>query len=120
MGIVKGNFNIESPAHRGWIMGHFMEDESPFKTENVEIKWGIHKAGEKKEVVAQNCTAHSLGILIRGKFTFLFDNQKVTLDKEGDYAFYSSGTAHSWTVEQDCLFLTIRWPSVSNDQKPAQ
>ncbi len=120
MNITTGNFNTESPSHRGWIMGHFMEDTSPFKTGNVEIKWGVHKKGENKEVVAQNSEAHSLGILIKGKFTFIFGDQKITLEKEGDYAFYPSGTAHSWTVEEDCLFLTIRWPSLPNDQKPVK
>lgn len=120
MDIVTGNFNGESNNHRGWIMGHFMEDMSPFKTENVEIKWGIHKAGKSKEVIAQNTKSHSLGILIRGKFTFVFKTQNVTLVKEGDYVFFPSGTPHSWIADEDCLILTVRWPSIPNDQKPLQ
>lgn len=120
MQIVKGNFNKESPSHRGWIMGHFMEEGSPFKTGNVEIKWSTHKAGEHKEVVAQNNSAMSLGILVRGCFTFNFPDHKVTLKNEGDYVFYPAGTSHSWIVDQDCLMIAVRWPSFPNDQKPVK
>jgi glyoxylate utilization-related uncharacterized protein len=99
-------------------MGHFMEDSSPFKTNAVEIKWGIHKAGETKEVAALNMEAQTLGILIKGKHTVIFGNERITLDKEGDYIYFPAGISHSWVVEEDCLFLTVRWPSIPNDQKP--
>jgi len=116
MKILKGNLSQEAVKHRGWILGHFMEEGSPFKTGNVGIKWGNHKKGDHKEIVAKNSLSHSLGILIRGKFTFVFQDQTISLDQEGDYVYYPSGTAHSWIVDEDCLILTIRWPSVPNDQ----
>ena len=40
-----GNFNIESQNHKDWIIGHFMEENSPFKNNNFKIKWGKRKKG---------------------------------------------------------------------------
>jgi len=117
MDIVKGNFDDETDTHRGWIMGHFMEEDSPFKTENIEIKWGKHKAGEHKKSAAKNEKAKTLTILIKGRFTLTFYNQKIILYKEGDYCFWEAGTYHSWFADEDSLILTIRWPSLSGDQK---
>lgn len=119
MELKKGNFTSEAPNHRGWILGHFMGPDSPFATENVEIKWGNEPAGSRKEVAAQNTQAQSLAILIRGSFTFFFNEGEITLDKEGDYVFYPAGVSHSWVSNEDSLILTVRWPSIPNDQKPS-
>src|SRR3972149_384308 len=108
--IIKGNVNNEASEHRGWIMGHFMPDSSPFKTSNVEVKWGNHKAGDAKKSFAKNIKAQSLFILLKGKETFTFPDITITLDKEGDYIFYSAGVAHSWIADEACLNLIIRWP----------
>lgn len=117
MNIIQGNFNDKLTSHRGWVVGHFMEEDSPFNTKNVEIKWGKHKSGEYKEFVAKNEKAKTLTILIRGKFTLIFGNKKIILHKEGDYCFWESGVSHSWVADEDSLVLTIRWPSLPDDQK---
>lgn len=118
MDIERGNFNGTASLHRGWVMGHFMEEGSPFKTESFEIKWGRHQAGEHKEIAAHNDTAKSLAILIRGEFVVSFGDKEIVLNKEGDYVFWESGVVHSWRAKKDSLVITIRWPSVPEDQKP--
>jgi hypothetical protein len=116
--IVSGNLHKTSKEKRGWIMGHFMNPDSPLKTQNCELKWGEHKKGEKREKVSTIDNASSLAILIRGEFTMVFPGKKeVKLKKEGDFVFYGPKTPHSWHVEKDCLLLTLRWPSLPKIKK---
>jgi len=111
--------NKATQKYRGWVLGHFINEDSPFKTQNVEVKWGVHKEGESKANVEANDTASSLAVLIRGKFALSFPAQdkNITLENEGDYVFYGPDTPHSWQVLEDCLVITIRWPSIPKDQK---
>ena len=118
MNVITGNFNIVANEHKGWVVGHFMEESSPLKTNDLEIKWGVNKAGDTKIAPAKNTQAKSLAILIKGKVKLQFNDKDITLRKEGDYCFYDAGVSHSWIVEEDSLTITIRWPSLSGDQTP--
>lgn len=114
--ILQGNINNPDTTKKKWFIGHFM-DEGPLKTENFELKWGKHKKGEKDTGGTEYKKAKTVGILIYGKFKFDFPsgNKTITLSKEGDYCFYDSGIAHNWEVLEDCLILSIRWPSLPKD-----
>ncbi len=117
--ITSGNFNSQSEAYRGWIIGHFIDPSSPFHTSDFELKWGNHSAGESKSQVGTNQTAQSLAILISGQFQFEFPDQKQTiiLKQLGDYVYYPAGISHTWKALEDCLLLTLRWPSLPHDQQ---
>jgi hypothetical protein len=43
-----GNANDDAHTNRGWLIGHFMGDETR-NTDAVEIKWGIHPAGQRRD-----------------------------------------------------------------------
>jgi len=113
--ILFGNFEKEKESHRGWVAGHFLDEDSPLKISDFELKWGRHKKGEKREDIASASDVKSLAILISGKFKFDFpdENNSFVLEKEGDFCYYA-GVSHSWEVLKDCLILTLRWPSVSS------
>lgn len=117
--IICGNFNKETKEHRGWGIGFFMNPDSPFKIKEFEVKWGRHKKGEFKKDIGVNKIAKTISILVYGKVIVNFpkQNRKVVLEKEGDYAFWGPNIVHSWKVEKDALVVTIRWPSMPNDQK---
>jgi len=61
-----------------------------------------------------------MSVLIRGRFRLMFDEganmHEVLLAREGDYALWDAGVAHSWITEEDSVILTVRWPSVPQDQ----
>lgn len=119
--IINGNLNanVESKT-RGWFIGHFMEKDSFFKNEDFEVRWGVHPKGDKKSQIAANKTAKTLSILIKGKFALKFpkDNKEIILAKQGDFAFWDAKVFHTSEALEDSIILTIRWPSVSNDQFP--
>ena len=115
-----GNFSSSNLEHRGWVVGHFLDPDSPFKITDFELKWGNNPRGARKSVAGSNQIAQTLAILIRGKIQYDFPetNQTIILDKEGDYIYWSSGVSHKWEVLEDVLTFTLRWPSLPDDQIP--
>lgn len=111
--LLTGNFNKTASEHRGWVIGNFMDKQSPFCTKNFEVKWGKHKKGESKGTVTQT-NADSLAILVYGKHAIKFPSlrKEIVLEKEGDYLFFPRGVDHTWETLEDTLMLTIRWPSI--------
>ncbi len=126
--IIQGNLEELAAEHKDWVLGHFMKEGSPFKTSAFELKWAKLKAGEKKSSLGTQKTAKTLSILVYGKFEFDFPKEslsrtsgkvrgkKIILSKEGDYCFYDAGVTHSWRILEDCLLISIRWPSIPGDQ----
>lgn len=117
--ISSGNLNTkESKLNKGWFIGHFIENNEFFKTQDFEVAWKVHKKGDKNESIAKNKIAKTLSVLIKGKclWTFPEKNNQIILENEGDYIFWDSGIAHSWEILEDSTILTIRWPSINGDQ----
>lgn len=105
-----GNAHTDAPAHRGWIVGSFIPD-SIRQQEGVEIKWGIHAKGEGRADWAPAGDQTAILILISGRFRLDLPTGPVTLEQQGDYAMWGPGTEHSWEALEDCVMLTVRWPT---------
>lgn len=117
--VIVGNADDDGQAHRGWLVGHFAGSSGvPTYTEAVEVKWGVHPAGERRVVSAVNATATSLSLLVRGRFRLGFPERAVVLEREGDYALWPPGVAHDWHAEEESVVVTIRWPSLPADHAP--
>lgn len=114
--IFQGNVEELGKETKGWFFGHFMKEGTPFKTDDFEVKWGKQQKGDMDKVAASNKTAKTLAVLVRGEFLFRFPGKEILLEKEGDFVFYDAGVAHAWEVPEDCLLLSIRWPSKLGDQ----
>ena len=106
-------------GRRGWFIGHFVAPRAgPAATDMVEVKWGVHAAGEIKEIERVNQTATTMSLLVSGRFRLDFPShgRSVTLARAGDYAIWSPGVSHRWRVLEDAVVITIRWPSRPDDQ----
>ena len=114
--VVFGNSQEEGANRRGWFIGHFITPaDDPRSTSDLEVKWGVHKAGEGRSEWATNAQATTLSILISGRFRIQFPEQEVVLSRQGDYALWCPGVPHTWVAEEDSTILTVRWPSLSGD-----
>ncbi len=111
-----GNAAVDGDEHRGWLLGHFLDRSDGVRAaEAVEVKWGVHPAGEERATAAVNATATTLSILVRGRFRITFPDGECLLAREGDYALWPPGTPHHWRAEEDSVVLTVRWPSRPGD-----
>jgi hypothetical protein len=118
--VITGNAASIAPHRHGWFLGHFITEDPARATPHVEVKWAHHKKGETNRAFAANKTAHSLSILISGRFRLQFQEpagiREVLLHAQSDFALWPPGLPHNWLAEEDSIILTVRWPSLPNDQ----
>ena len=112
-----GNASTDSKDRRGWLIGHFIEDSDDIRaTNDVEIKWGNHSAGEERETWVTDDYRTTVIILVRGRFRLNLGAESILLEKRGDYVMWGAGIDHSWRAEDDSVVVTVRWPSLVNAQ----
>lgn len=103
----------------GWFIGHFVAPGAgPATTDMVEVKWGVHAAGETKAAPGVNRTATTMSLLVSGRFRLDFPShgRSITLARPGDYAVWAPGVSHRWRVLEHAVVITVRWPSRPDDQ----
>jgi quercetin dioxygenase-like cupin family protein len=109
-----GNAVDESGQYRGWLLGHFIDTapDSVRKTDALEIKWGIHPAGQSRDAWTSGEKRSTLVIMVDGRFRVDLAVGSVTLKSQGDYLTWGPGIDHSWQAEEDSTVITVRWPSI--------
>ncbi len=110
-----GNAHTDGAGNRGWLLGHFMDESDDVRASDaVEVKWGVHPAGEGRDAWSTNEQRTTLLILVSGRFRLDLSVGSFTLEREGDYALWGAGIDHSWQAEKDSIVITVRWPSLPN------
>jgi len=108
-----GNANDDADQYRGWLLGHFMPPETSVRaTDALEVKWGLHPAGQRRDGWTEAEERSTLLLLVNGRFRLDLPNTSVTLQRQGDYVVWGKGIDHSWQAEEDSTVITVRWPSV--------
>lgn len=46
--IILGNAQTDGMLRNGWFIGHFVDDDPVRYSTDVEVKWGVHAAGESR------------------------------------------------------------------------
>lgn len=105
-----GNAGSEGADRRGWFVGGFMDDGDVRMSKHVEIKWGVHEAGEQRANWQDEERRTTVLILISGRFRIDLSVDNQVLTRQGDYAMWGPGIGHSWQAEEDSVVVTVRWP----------
>ena len=115
MDIITGNLNEKRQLEHGnWVVGHFIAEGSPFRTENFEVKWINRKKGVIKKGALAKRQASTLVILIQGKMMIRFpgSKNKALLKEQGDFVYYDANqTLHESETLEDTVAIVLRWPS---------
>ncbi len=124
-----GNAAEDSAQFRHWLVGDIASwtrsDGNPIdlpraglrNTKDVEIKWGIHPAGEARaDGWVGSSGKRAVSILLRGRFNISFRDglnpaahTEVCLSRQGDYVLWGEQHEHDWRAVEDSLVLTVRW-----------
>ena len=107
-----GNATLTGRDHGGWFVGPFLSVEAGIRhTDVLEVKWGLHMAGDVRTDVNERGGTHSLAILITGIFVIEFPalGEEVRLSQAGDYVLYGPDVAHTWRAIDDSTVVTVRW-----------
>jgi len=118
--VVKGNAHDDGKDTNSWFVGHFVEQEgrSLCRSNQVEVQLRHHVPGNRKQGWAWNKQGHTLVLLIRGRFVVELPSEEIVLEREGDYVIWPPQLNHSWRAEKETLVVTVRWPSLPDDQEP--
>lgn len=107
-----GNADIDARGDAGWLLGHFKSPGDVRHSTDMEIKWGVHPAGESRARWVTGESRTALLILVSGRFRVELPGREVLLARRGDYVVWGRGVDHSWYAEEESVVLTVRWPSV--------
>lgn len=92
-----GNAVEDGRGQRGWLLGHFIDPaEGVRSSKDVEVKWGIHPAGEKRAEWTADDRRTTLVLLVSGSFRIDLTEGSITLARQGDYAIWGPGIDHTW------------------------
>ena len=106
-----GNAEVDAPATRGWLLGHFRPEDDARHSADVEVKWAIHPQGERRPEWVADEKRSTLVLLISGRFHIELPGRSVLLARQGDCVVFH-GVSHSWYAEEASVVVVIRWPSV--------
>ncbi len=109
--IYVGNARADGTESRGWVLGHFQQPGDARHSQDVEVKWAIHPAGEKRSEWVSGETRTASVFLISGRFRIHLPGRSVLLSEQGDYVVFHR-VPHSWEAELDSVVLIVRWPSL--------
>ncbi|MEV5765095.1 signal peptidase I [Micromonospora sp. NPDC052213] len=107
-----GKAGVDGATNAGWLLGHFMPPGAVRHSTDVEVKWGVHPAGEARSRWATGERRTALLVLVSGRFRVELPDRTVVLREPGDYVVWGRGVDHSWYAECEAVVLTVRWPSV--------
>lgn len=113
---ISGNATTAGKDNKGWFYGHFMS-KPLLQSNTLELKWDHVPAG-KNNGLFEKSHATSVTILVRGKMRFILeriDREEIVLEKEGDFILWDRWTYHYWEALEDCLTITVRWPSMPDN-----
>jgi hypothetical protein len=112
-----GNANDDSGQHRGWLLGHFVDPAYGVAriTKDVEVKWGVHPAGDERAEWTADDQRTTMIILVSGRFRLDLTTGSTILDRQGDYVVWGPGIDHSWHADEDSVVITVRWLSKTED-----
>ena len=114
-----GRAGEDGAGNQGWLLGHFMPPGDLLRSEDVEIKWGVHPAGDRRAAWATGEKRTALLVLIRGAFNVELRDRTVVLREPGDYVVWGPGEDHSWfALDEETTVLTVRWPSLPGWRLP--
>jgi quercetin dioxygenase-like cupin family protein len=110
-----GNAQREGASTGGWFVGHFLAPSTIAATDEIELKWLTHPAGQRREGWVTEEQRTTVAILVSGRFRIDLPAESVLLAEPGDYVMWGPGVSHSWKAEAEATMITIRWPSRTPD-----
>lgn len=112
-----GNAASDSIRGTGWFIGQFVPRTNGLRHQtDVELKWGIHKRGERRPGGFTTHAATTISILIEGELLTTLrigdTSHDVTLRRPGDYLIFGPSVSHHWEALADSVVLSVRCPSI--------
>jgi hypothetical protein len=115
-----GNAILDSVSGTGWFIGQFVPLTNGLRHQtNVELKWGIHKRGERRPGGFTARVTTTISILIEGALLTTLrigdTSHDIMMKRPGDYLIFGPSVSHQWEALADSIVLSVRCPSIPQD-----
>lgn len=119
-----GNAVVCGVPTGGWIVGHCVKKGSLRATDDLEIKWAVHEAGEASDWKSQP-GKKTITLLVSGKFRVQIRSGRKSdtfvLRSPGNFAIWEDKREHRWEALTKAVVITLRWPSsIKRKQGPVR
>jgi hypothetical protein len=109
-----GNAVADGEDNRGWLLGHFLQGSNGVRASDaVEVKWGIHPAGDSRDSWQTDEQRTTVLLLVKGRFRLDLSAGTFVLEREGDYAVWGlSWQLRSRGSSSQCAAVgpsSVRW-----------
>ena len=105
-----GNAGVDGAEHQGWVVGPLLDPADIRTTAAVDVQWGVHVAGERRQAWFEEEQRTTLLMLVSGRFHVELPVGNAVLSEQGDYAIWGPGMGHAWRAEEDSVVVTVTWP----------
>lgn len=120
--VYTGDADVDAPLDHGWLIGHFKPAADLRHTGAFEVKWGRHRAGDRRTEWVRGDQRLTVQVLVSGRWVLDFehggDARTVVLETPGAYVVWE-GVDHTWHATADTLIVTVRAPSIAGYQTAA-
>ncbi|MCL5010720.1 MAG: cupin domain-containing protein [Patescibacteria group bacterium] len=109
-----GNWVEAGKEHRGWFIGSFFEDGSPLKTNDIEVFYCEHRAGDR-------CRAHyhqkkvEVILFLEGNAKYAVNGSEIIL-KTGDFLFVDRNNVIEGEFLEPTKIISMHSPSIATDK----
>lgn len=111
-----GNIHDKEHTSRGgWIIGHFMNEDSPLYSKDLEVKYSVMEPGD---TAPKHFHPHGedIFIIITGRIKVILDGTEYELGK-GDYVYQKANSEETIVeVLEHTEIIVARTPSVEGNK----
>lgn len=114
--VIIGKVSKQQKDLKGWLVGQFLPENTPFKDDNVEIYYKTFSKGDTSDKLHKHPQGKEYLIVISGKATVRIGDEIIEL-QAGDYVAITNNTPDCLVeVEEDFSIIGIRYPSIPNNK----
>lgn len=119
----RGHADRDAGENHSWLVGHFKNPDDLRYDTDVEIKVSRHRAGDVRDGWAVGEVRRTFFMVMAGRWELEFSEENggrretVMLDGPGAYAMWGQEVAHRWRALTDAMVITVRWPSVTVEDR---
>jgi quercetin dioxygenase-like cupin family protein len=114
--VERGNVQTQQESMRGWLVGQFFPEDSPFHDKNVEIYFKTFPKGDASDKLHLHPQGKEYLIVLDGIVKIRVGEEEIVL-KKGDYITIPSNTPDKIVeVIEDVTIIGVRHPSIPDNK----
>lgn len=114
--VIVGKVSKQQEDLKGWLIGQFLPEDTPFKDNNVEIYYKTFPKGDTTDKLHRHPQGKEYLIVISGKAKMRIGDEIIEL-QAGNYVAIPNNTPDCLVkVKEDFSIIGVRYPSIPDNK----